>query len=125
MLCGAGCWRGCLDANAAARGRIAQWPSRRRGAASSNRRNRHQAARGAKIRKSTSSFAARLHSRRPYPAVHPQGKKMDRDQACEVTDDNAGVRTTQVPTASLTHFLVKLVFAAPLSFFSAACVVQD
>src|SRR5882672_9808805 len=30
----------------------------------------------------------------------------------------------QVPTASVTHFLVKLVFAAPASFFSAACASQ-
>jgi hypothetical protein len=31
----------------------------------------------------------------------------------------------QLPTASVTHFLVKLVFAAPLSFFAAAEVSQD
>src|SRR5262245_39338255 len=30
----------------------------------------------------------------------------------------------QAPTASLTHFLVKLVLAAPASFFSAAWLVQ-
>jgi hypothetical protein len=31
---------------------------------------------------------------------------------------------SQLPTASVTHFLVKLVFAAPASFFSAACLSQ-
>jgi len=30
----------------------------------------------------------------------------------------------QLPTASLTHFLVKLVLAAPASFFSAAWLAQ-
>ena len=30
----------------------------------------------------------------------------------------------QLPTASVTHFSVKLVFAAPASFFSAACLSQ-
>src|SRR5882757_4990976 len=33
-------------------------------------------------------------------------------------------RLPQVPAASVTHFLVKLVFAAPASFFSAACASQ-
>src|SRR5262249_61337947 len=34
-------------------------------------------------------------------------------------------RAPQVPTASFTHFLVKLVLAAPASFFSAAWVAQE
>jgi hypothetical protein len=33
--------------------------------------------------------------------------------------------TDQVPTESLTHLLVKLVLAAPFSFLSAACVSHE
>jgi hypothetical protein len=37
----------------------------------------------------------------------------------------SGHRWRQLPTASVTHFFVKLVLAAPASFFSAADISQD
>jgi len=75
----------------------------------------------------TSGLSSMLIKKKAPNGYTRRGQDLDQDvpneRPCQLSQ--AANKCFQLPTASVTHFFVKLVFAAPANFFSAAALSQD